>query len=92
MCVRRQLRVTFRLGDGRSCCINEHGATVIDGAAGWLVNEEDFRVAERLEVVSVGSRETVTLTHDELMSFAEHSKGRRKPPTVKEVPLIQSVQ
>jgi hypothetical protein len=92
LCVHRQLRVTFQLRTGKDCCINEHGSTVIDGVAGCLVSEEEFQAADRLEVLSVGSRQVLSLTHDELTALAGNRRDGSSAPTVKRPPLIQSVQ
>ena len=54
LCIRRQLRVTFVNTRGDRCCINEHGASLRHGVAGWLHSDEDFALARRFEVAAVG--------------------------------------
>lgn len=57
LCIRRQLRVTFADGNGICCCINEHGASLREGVAGWLQSEEDFARVTRFEVSVPGSKQ-----------------------------------
>src|SRR5688572_11177752 len=54
LCIRRQLRVTFIDSRGERCCINEHGATIRGGIAGWLQSDEEFAQISRFEVAFAG--------------------------------------
>ena len=73
LCIRRQLRVTFIDAGGKRCSINEHGATLRDGVAGWLQSEEDFSRASVFEVLGRGESKPRMIDRTGLSRL--HSEG-----------------
>jgi hypothetical protein len=55
LCLRRQLRISFRIVNGPEYCINEHGATVLNGQAGVTEVGELFEAATEFRLTLVRS-------------------------------------
>lgn len=70
LCIRRQLRVAFTDSAGNRCCINEHGATLRDGIAGWLQPEEEFQRVDRFEVTDLTGADRHELDRKALQSLS----------------------
>ena len=77
LCIRRQLRVTYVDSRGERCCINEHGATLRDGVAGWLQSEEEFAQARSFEVAAIGEAKPWRLDRTGLERMSSGGVGHR---------------
>jgi len=71
MCIRRQLRVSFSLNSGAECCINEHGATLISGTAGWLSSAADFDAALQFRISDAATGRLRSVSRPELERMAD---------------------
>jgi len=69
LCIRRQLRVAFNLNSGEDCCINEHGATLISGTAGWLSSAADFGAAREFRMTETATGRFRIVTRLELQKM-----------------------
>ena len=69
LCIRRQLRVAFNLNSGEECCINEHGATLISGTAGWLSSAADFGAAREFRITETATGRFRIVTRPELQKM-----------------------
>ena len=66
LCLRRQLRVSFRVVNGPEYCINEHGATTLNGEAGVAGLEELFEAATEFRLTLVRSGRSRRISRDAL--------------------------
>ena len=69
LCIRRQLRVAFSLNSGEDCCINEHGATLLSGTAGWLSSAADFGAAREFRITETATGRRRIVTRPELQKM-----------------------
>ena len=79
LCIRRQLRVAFTVNDGNDCCINEHGATLISGTAGWLSSAADFGAAHEFRTTETATGRLRVVTRQQLQKMIG---GQAAPATV----------
>lgn len=75
LCIRRQLSVSFVMPSGVECCINQHGATVVDGQAGSIAAEEGFDKATRFRILTASSGRWRPISRNALERLAQELTG-----------------
>lgn len=79
LCIRRQLSVSFLLPSGVEVCINQHGATVVDGQAGAIAPEEEFPQATRFRMLTKASERWRPVSRNALERLAMELTGSARP-------------
>jgi hypothetical protein len=79
LCIRRQLSVSFVLPSGVECCINQHGATVIDGQAGSIAASDGFERATRFRILTPSSGRWRPISRNALERLALDLTGSARP-------------
>lgn len=79
----------FNLNDGQNCCINEHGATLISGTAGWLTSAVDFEAAGKFRVAETATGRLRTVSRAELERMASGTAAASGSSARKRHSLLQ---